>query len=115
MIRRPPRSTLFPYTTLFRSNIPEEKNTADILNWVFAVLLPNYNMAQGMASMYTNYNYLDICFNLLPESFNRTKGKDSLNEICDQIKALGGSLSCCKGMVAYPIGRRPLSPHLFVT
>src|SRR2546430_10050879 len=24
MIRRPPRSTLFPYTTLFRSNIPRE-------------------------------------------------------------------------------------------
>src|SRR3712207_8357476 len=23
MIRRPPRSTLFPYTTLFRSNTPE--------------------------------------------------------------------------------------------
>src|SRR2546429_5024728 len=27
MIRRPPRSTLFPYTTLFRSNaIPEERH-----------------------------------------------------------------------------------------
>src|SRR3712207_9122035 len=25
MIRRPPRSTLFPYTTLFRSSIPEVK------------------------------------------------------------------------------------------
>src|SRR5258708_20402830 len=25
MIRRPPRSTLFPYTTLFRSNSPEER------------------------------------------------------------------------------------------
>src|SRR3712207_7576367 len=24
MIRRPPRSTLFPYTTLFRSNVPVE-------------------------------------------------------------------------------------------
>src|SRR3712207_7622581 len=24
MIRRPPRSTLFPYTTLFRSHIPRE-------------------------------------------------------------------------------------------
>src|SRR5256884_2173557 len=24
MIRRPPRSTLFPYTTLFRSQIPDE-------------------------------------------------------------------------------------------
>src|SRR2546422_6811214 len=27
MIRRPPRSTLFPYTTLFRS--PTERNSAD--------------------------------------------------------------------------------------
>src|SRR2546422_4780091 len=26
MIRRPPRSTLFPYTTLFRSNRPLEKS-----------------------------------------------------------------------------------------
>src|SRR3989441_4410164 len=25
MIRRPPRSTLFPYTTLFRSEIPERQ------------------------------------------------------------------------------------------
>ena len=27
MIRRPPRSTLFPYTTLFRSHIPEKNGT----------------------------------------------------------------------------------------
>src|SRR5258708_18306315 len=26
MIRRPPRSTLFPYTTLFRSKSPEERS-----------------------------------------------------------------------------------------
>src|SRR3712207_6875430 len=25
MIRRPPRSTLFPYTTLFRSELPEDR------------------------------------------------------------------------------------------
>src|SRR2546430_12583284 len=25
MIRRPPRSTLFPYTTLFRSGVPQER------------------------------------------------------------------------------------------
>ena len=30
MIRRPPRSTLFPYTTLFRSTIPSEAYKADI-------------------------------------------------------------------------------------
>src|SRR5437588_5535746 len=30
MIRRPPRSTLFPYTTLFRSHSGERWNVADI-------------------------------------------------------------------------------------
>src|SRR3712207_7678112 len=28
MIRRPPRSTLFPYTTLFRSQAPEQRHHA---------------------------------------------------------------------------------------
>src|SRR5437016_6870396 len=28
MIRRPPRSTLFPYTTLFRSHAQEQRNAA---------------------------------------------------------------------------------------
>src|SRR5574341_924270 len=33
MIRRPPRSTLFPYTTLFRSALPIlEANTADYIS-----------------------------------------------------------------------------------
>src|SRR2546429_7548720 len=31
MIRRPPRSTLFPYTTLFRSEVPA-KLTVDLTN-----------------------------------------------------------------------------------
>src|SRR5687767_15720157 len=30
MIRRPPRSTLFPYTTLFRSNVPMEAITMGV-------------------------------------------------------------------------------------
>src|SRR5258708_23141847 len=29
MIRRPPRSTLFPYTTLFRSNVPPREPTLE--------------------------------------------------------------------------------------
>src|SRR2546426_2016439 len=29
MIRRPPRSTLFPYTTLFRSLIPDDRRHRD--------------------------------------------------------------------------------------
>src|SRR5260370_9132633 len=31
MIRRPPRSTLFPYTTLFRSNPAHEAAAGDVL------------------------------------------------------------------------------------
>src|SRR2546422_8470146 len=38
MIRRPPRSTLFPYTTLFRSNAPVASTPhnpcAALLSWV---------------------------------------------------------------------------------
>src|SRR3712207_1256103 len=32
MIRRPPRSTLFPYTTLFRSENPGERHSRVIIN-----------------------------------------------------------------------------------
>src|SRR5436309_11469979 len=35
MIRRPPRSTLFPYTTLFRSMLPR------IEEWIASSLLPS--------------------------------------------------------------------------
>src|SRR5256885_5266055 len=40
MIRRPPRSTLFPYTTLFRSvtfSAPNAQQAADIVNSVVEV------------------------------------------------------------------------------
>src|SRR3712207_6968078 len=53
MIRRPPRSTLFPYTTLFRSSV---LNT--ILNWV----------ATGMEGMHSAFSawvmyIFQSCFN----------------------------------------------------
>src|SRR5256885_3508889 len=35
MIRRPPRSTLFPYTTLFRSTGPDLDLVTDWYVWVF--------------------------------------------------------------------------------
>ena len=53
MIRRPPRSTLFPYTTLFRSSPPNLKSSSEKswfgleskLRWVIAafktVILPS--------------------------------------------------------------------------
>src|SRR5256885_11051063 len=41
MIRRPPRSTLFPYTTLFRSEIREATTS-----WSHAVTLPGGRVLQ---------------------------------------------------------------------
>src|SRR5256885_12282910 len=42
MIRRPPRSTLFPYTTLFRSlasTIQSERSALYLSRWIFIRLL----------------------------------------------------------------------------
>src|SRR5258707_7572881 len=34
MIRRPPRSTLFPYTTLFRSSVKIVSSRVDLFPWI---------------------------------------------------------------------------------
>src|SRR3712207_7580415 len=39
MIRRPPRSTLFPYTTLFRSESTRSETVYEIGAWAYALLL----------------------------------------------------------------------------
>src|SRR3712207_7923290 len=41
MIRRPPRSTLFPYTTLFRSSVVVSRSTIGVartMNWIDVIL-----------------------------------------------------------------------------
>src|SRR5258708_13849619 len=47
MIRRPPRSTLFPYTTLFRSEQKTELQwrEEDIMSW-FKITTPQYLLCQ---------------------------------------------------------------------
>src|SRR2546427_2069801 len=43
MIRRPPRSTLFPYTTLFRSDVRDREEAAGIRNDV-----PDHHPGTGL-------------------------------------------------------------------
>src|SRR2546422_6560479 len=45
MIRRPPRSTLFPYTTLFRSEIRGRQNPEQVL--VVGAHLDSWDLSEG--------------------------------------------------------------------
>src|SRR3989442_6180591 len=45
MIRRPPRSTLFPYTTLFRSPTGRGRSTRSCLDWGSAARLVSSSVA----------------------------------------------------------------------
>src|SRR3712207_8220649 len=52
MIRRPPRSTLFPYTTLFRSRAhPASEYCADPQERAFLTLINNYRAANGLGAL----------------------------------------------------------------
>src|SRR5256885_10807164 len=65
MIRRPPRSTLFPYTTLFRSptfvaTIWERQVTWLVLSFVVAVL--TFRTSPRMLEWATPFAYAIACF-----------------------------------------------------
>src|SRR3712207_7976924 len=56
MIRRPPRSTLFPYTTLFRSLLDDESGLDALLDRVRSMLgahLDDSHAATGRYDIYT--------------------------------------------------------------
>src|SRR5687768_18073457 len=62
MIRRPPRSTLFPYTTLFRSKLAAERPLKDIRDEY------NYPKKKGIK------DELAQCYNVLPQLEDRKSG-----------------------------------------
>ena len=41
------------------------ESTAQVFNWVFLVLFPNYCMAKSFMDIYTNYLNIDTCNSLL--------------------------------------------------
>src|SRR2546430_12707460 len=76
MIRRPPRSTLFPYTTLFRSKVPLSTVT-DIPN----VVNPNENEFQRES------HFLTFIGSYIPETADSARDRKStrLNSSHSQI------------------------------
>src|SRR5256885_7085025 len=68
MIRRPPRSTLFPYTTLFRSNPPVQA-------WAAYHLFQMQKERTGEE----DYNFLKKCFLKLIMNFTLDRKSTRLN------------------------------------
>lgn len=77
--------------------IESTRATGKVLDWIFIVILPNYNMGQGIGNIYNNYEYLNLCFNKFPEAFGLDKGKESLDDICELLDDAGSEFPCCKG------------------
>src|SRR5260370_5502389 len=68
MIRRPPRSTLFPYTTLFRSQ-PNINPVNGVLTWNLGTLNPGltyqvtlHRKSTPLTSSHTSISYDVSCF-----------------------------------------------------
>src|SRR5688572_31877203 len=66
MIRRPPRSTLFPYTTLFRSMVFDKmQNNADPLQQYVLYIIPpqlatkSFNLSYFHSTLHTSRKYIE--------------------------------------------------------
>src|SRR5436305_12040974 len=82
MIRRPPRSTLFPYTTLFRSNEPQLRDeNAHNDKSVHGVLNPTYQA--GLRTPWTDLRS--------EERFSRNAETDLVCRLLLEKKNYGGS------------------------
>lgn len=77
--------------------IESTRATAEVMDWIFKALFPNYNMGKGIGDIFTNYQYLDLCFNVFPEGVKMDPGKESLDTICEGFAAQGIAFACCKG------------------
>src|SRR3712207_9036211 len=86
MIRRPPRSTLFPYTTLFRSRLLQNPQFQMVLAYVMPGI-PFDDIAERMRSCKTNLEFQKaFCYPFLKELIAKaSKGCDmDVSEIEDR-------------------------------
>src|SRR2546430_13625845 len=96
MIRRPPRSTLFPYTTLFRSPHPASSMTHD-----------PQKLATGRKWITVSAASFDAIPSVLPFSYEtfvlllaadaRGASDQALRKSCSQLLTAGGAGGLCLG------------------
>src|SRR2546425_10199819 len=100
MIRRPPRSTLFPYTTLFRSVLLWTGDYTPKVAWTLSVLILSFWLGFAVALRHRVAFPLQTLSNLLAamreEDFSiRARGArydDALGEVMREVNALSETL-----------------------
>src|SRR2546430_9007834 len=87
MIRRPPRSTLFPYTTLFRSTLEKAATLSAILFRDFdAHQAQLEELAQDVLAEYSRFVHLaDVRGDLYPSEASEDRKSTRLNSSHSQI------------------------------
>src|SRR3712207_7150480 len=83
MIRRPPRSTLFPYTTLFRSRHPEQMGAEEVRQFISHLAVEGKVAAatQNVALCALLFLYRDVLRTELPyvDGIRRDRKSTRLN------------------------------------
>src|SRR2546430_4163532 len=85
MIRRPPRSTLFPYTTLFRSLLPFGVNTGQIDIPLCVNMNPGDRKSTRLNSSHSQISYAVFCL----------KKKKKEQNTGDPIEDYRSEVMCC--------------------
>lgn len=48
-------------------------STADLIDWIFIILFPNYSLGQGLNDLYSNSAYNEICGKLVKDCYDKPK------------------------------------------
>src|SRR2546422_4334908 len=93
MIRRPPRSTLFPYTTLFRSTLPQAQLYAatSAASITVAAVQPNYRSEEHTSELQSRLHL--VCRLLLEKKKELLSQESETNQIFKI--AVGGVVQAC--------------------
>src|SRR5271169_184445 len=91
MIRRPPRSTLFPYTTLFRSMLVEDRNLLRVQPPFAALGLDRDRKSTRLNSSHGSISYAVFC--LKKKSSNARIAKLTLESRVNEVRQRCGTQS----------------------
>src|SRR3712207_7553076 len=99
MIRRPPRSTLFPYTTLFRSNLRDIRTLVKLLESLGLQITKldnhSYERSEEHTSELQSRQYL-VCRLLLEKKKTRRRVRQRCVSVTRICSPCGGRRACVR-------------------